>query len=488
MRHWHLGGWILLLLYGAVVIWLFPHRDWDPDEFEHLQASWLISEGLTPYRDFFEHHTPLWHLLTSLTFRLVQLDSTDAVAMILALFRAFSFLCSAAVAALTWLLARKLVGPSAASIALILLLSESTFMLKGIEIRPDPLSTLGIVGAAYALVQALTPQARGLGSTSWPFRSAALWTAMSGAAGMLAVLSSQKALFALPGLGAAFAYGAIRTLGWRGTGSLVGWGLAGAAVAAAPVLIWFTLRGALGAFWYYNFLLNSGWQRSSFSWDLLALRYDGIFFMLMLLGAMVLVWRAFRPDRQPLLLFVVLPLLSLVVGGAFLPVVQKQYIFMLLPFAAVCGSIAIQNLLQAMKSKWVMPIGIAVLLVMVLLSTARNLELSFYRRDAETRAKLAFLLRTVPFDGAVLGSWSPGIAFRRPAWFYFFLHGEIQSMIPAEAYQKLADDLHTGAIRPALVDFDHFMADLPPGVVAEIKHLYRPTGVADLQRRLDDAP
>ncbi len=33
------------------------------DEFEHLHASWLISKGFIPYRDFFEHHHPLlWYI------------------------------------------------------------------------------------------------------------------------------------------------------------------------------------------------------------------------------------------------------------------------------------------------------------------------------------------------------------------------------------------------------------------------------------------
>lgn len=33
------------------------------DEFEHLHASWLVSEGFIPYKDFFEHHHPLlWYL------------------------------------------------------------------------------------------------------------------------------------------------------------------------------------------------------------------------------------------------------------------------------------------------------------------------------------------------------------------------------------------------------------------------------------------
>ena len=38
------------------------------DEFEHLHASWLVWEGLFPYRDFFEHHHPLlWYLFAPFT-------------------------------------------------------------------------------------------------------------------------------------------------------------------------------------------------------------------------------------------------------------------------------------------------------------------------------------------------------------------------------------------------------------------------------------
>ena len=31
------------------------------DEFEHLHAAWMVSQGHTPYTEFFEHHTPLFY-------------------------------------------------------------------------------------------------------------------------------------------------------------------------------------------------------------------------------------------------------------------------------------------------------------------------------------------------------------------------------------------------------------------------------------------
>lgn len=38
------------------------------DTYEHIHASWLVSTGLVPYRDFFEHHHPLlWYLFAPVT-------------------------------------------------------------------------------------------------------------------------------------------------------------------------------------------------------------------------------------------------------------------------------------------------------------------------------------------------------------------------------------------------------------------------------------
>ena len=75
------------------------------------------------------------------------------------------------------------------------------------------------------------------------------------------------------------------------------------------------------------------------------------------------------------------------------------------------------------------------------------------------------------------------MAFRLPAWRYFFLHGEIQAHIPASAYAALAESLRIGQVRPEVIDFDAAMTELPPAVRAEIHRLYAPTGVATLLRR-----
>ena len=38
------------------------------DETEHLHMSWLVSTGMVPYRDFFEHHNPLlWYVFAPIS-------------------------------------------------------------------------------------------------------------------------------------------------------------------------------------------------------------------------------------------------------------------------------------------------------------------------------------------------------------------------------------------------------------------------------------
>lgn len=64
-----------ILFYISVVVFIilsflriFNSTGYILDTYEHIHASWLVSQGLIPYRDFFEHHNPLlWYLFAPLT-------------------------------------------------------------------------------------------------------------------------------------------------------------------------------------------------------------------------------------------------------------------------------------------------------------------------------------------------------------------------------------------------------------------------------------
>jgi len=57
----------LLLNFAGIIACFFYSVTCIGDEFEHLRASWFVSLGEMPYRDFFEHHHPLiWFMFAPL--------------------------------------------------------------------------------------------------------------------------------------------------------------------------------------------------------------------------------------------------------------------------------------------------------------------------------------------------------------------------------------------------------------------------------------
>ena len=67
MTGWRSGaaavfGVLGILSFTAVCYWTFT-QPMNPDELEHLHATYLLLEGRIPYRDFWQNHTPtLWFL------------------------------------------------------------------------------------------------------------------------------------------------------------------------------------------------------------------------------------------------------------------------------------------------------------------------------------------------------------------------------------------------------------------------------------------
>ncbi len=65
--------WIVAAVAGAlllVVRWFYAHGDiWNSDETQHLHVVWSWANGFLPYRDFFDNHTPLFHVLWVPLFR-----------------------------------------------------------------------------------------------------------------------------------------------------------------------------------------------------------------------------------------------------------------------------------------------------------------------------------------------------------------------------------------------------------------------------------
>lgn len=469
-----------LALAGAVFL-----RYFDADEFQHLQMAWLIGQGELPYRDFFEHHVPLFHALVSPLLRW-EILTTDAQAARAAVFavREVGLGLSILILVLVYRIGLAVSGRLAALFAVALLVTNGMFIRKGIEIRPDQLGALLLLLSAWCGIRA--------GESARPLPWLLLVPLFgAGAALAAALLTTQKILFAAPGLGIAFLIVLLRKPGMaRVRAGAAVTGLlavaAGALAVTVPVLAVFWLGGALDAFLHFNFLLGPVWPTNrimSLYWAK-RLLYDDTVFVLLALGGGAL-W-AIRGDRwagaAPLAM---LPLATLVLGMPLMPVAQQQYYFLFLPFAAMFAGIAAAEISRRLVDH-LGPHSPAVLILPAIIAgygvwnLAREVTVA---RKAETMAKLTYLVeRTSPQD-TVLSSWSPGIAFRRPAFFYFSLHEEILDIIPAERYRELLDGLRIGTVRPAIVDFDERLAKLPPAIVSQLRQDYEPTGVDTLWRR-----
>lgn len=224
-------------------------RGYRPDELQHLHVAWNMGQGLLPYRDFFEHHPPLFHLLLLPLVRLLpRLDLGFALAS--ALVELLILLVSIA---LYGRLLRLSVAPSIARWGVVAWLLLPPYAVKVFELRPDWIALAALLGALVLVGRGIAPDA------DHPLRRALLAGLLTG----LGVCLTQKA--ALIGVGT----GAWLLGVWllapanarRGRGLVVlGFGLGGALPLLALGLV-FARYGMLGALVEHTLLINLGWAR-----------------------------------------------------------------------------------------------------------------------------------------------------------------------------------------------------------------------------------
>lgn len=135
---------------------LFRYR-FDADEQQHLHVAWGWTAGLVQYRDYFDNHAPLFHLLTAPLLALAGERSDILLWMRLPML----LLCGVVLWA-TYLVGRQLYDARTAVWAVILLSLFPPFFLKSLEYRTDNLWTALVMLAAAALVGRRRPLVAGL--------------------------------------------------------------------------------------------------------------------------------------------------------------------------------------------------------------------------------------------------------------------------------------------------------------------------------------
>jgi hypothetical protein len=114
----------------------FFHYRFDSDEPQHLHVAWGWTAGLVPYRDYFDNHAPLFHILTTPLLAFLGERST-----ILFYMRAAMLPLFLVVIVFTYLLAKRLYSERVALWSAVLLSLFPPFFLKSLEYRTDNLWT-----------------------------------------------------------------------------------------------------------------------------------------------------------------------------------------------------------------------------------------------------------------------------------------------------------------------------------------------------------
>jgi hypothetical protein len=132
------------LLFRALAF--FRYR-FDSDEPQHLHVTWGWTAGLLQYRDVFDNHAPLFHIVTAPLLALAGERAT-----VLFFMRLPMLVLWAVVLGCTFLVARRLYDTRVATWSTLLLSVLPPFFLKSLEYRPDNLWTALWMLAAVALL------------------------------------------------------------------------------------------------------------------------------------------------------------------------------------------------------------------------------------------------------------------------------------------------------------------------------------------------
>jgi len=465
--------YLVLLATAGLLLGLIPlilHRFFDPDEFEHAHAAWCVSQGMLPYKDFFEHHTPWYYYALRPFFHWFDVAARFESARHFLLFgRGLSLALSALSVLLVSQIGRVWENRRVGVLAGLFLVSQPVFFQKSIEMRPDVLALPLFLGCLWFLLREL--------ARSSNFAKKGLRNLLGGGLCLgAAVMCTQKMLFVLPGALSGLAIWSLFS-GTAKAGARQGllavptflFGI------CAPVgLTWtaFAFHRAGVAFITNNFLLNASWKPIETgqlralidnSWPILSLG---------LLGGAVSLVRFFRRGRRRFEGLLLLCILAGLFGGVLiLPSAHAQYYLIPLPLVCLLAAQGLLFLVERAQKR-----TRAVLLVLALIPLgilpALTLRESFGMRDEVQLARLRFVFdHTRPGD-VVMDGWQGTGVFRPHAFRYFFLHPETVAMLPPSELEVYLKALERGEVRPKLIALDRNLVALGSRFLRFVKVRY----------------
>jgi len=305
----------LALVLRAVA--LFRYR-FDSDEQQHLHVTWGWTAGLVQYRDLFDNHAPLFHMLTAPLLALAGERSTVLLWMRIPMLALFAIVVWA-----TYTIARRLYDERVATGAAVLLALFPPFFLKSLEFRNDNLWTALWMLAVVALMQRRMAVA-GL------LLGAAL--AVSLKTGLLVVALVAAAAIAMLFRKERMTEGALRAL-------------AGFVLVPAALAIFFAAVGAWDELLFCNFTFNGNFARTRPH-----LWIGRAAFPFMFAAVLWLAWR-FRgtPDWWRYFFAVVIGVFTVTLAG-FWPLISPRDFLPMMPLAAMFVSASLMRFANPMRA------------------------------------------------------------------------------------------------------------------------------------------
>lgn len=140
---WIIGIFVLLiLLYFRLLESL--GRGYNPDEFYHLHYVYLLTQGKLPYRDFFNIYSPIFHIILYPIFKIL---GENFLALTISRVIIFSYFLIGLI--FTYLIAKIISSRKIALLAVVIAAAMPMAIEKAIEVRPDNLMTMLVLGGIY---------------------------------------------------------------------------------------------------------------------------------------------------------------------------------------------------------------------------------------------------------------------------------------------------------------------------------------------------
>jgi len=484
------GIGLAFLLFLLLPFFHLIRSPFDPAELENLQASWLIHQGLVPYRDFFEHHPPLFFYLASLQFYLAQVESNPSAAIRLIFANRTTFwLLSLATVTCTGFLGLLWRNKKTAILSSIFLVSTAMFFRSGTEIHPEALA--GFLWMITCLFLFLA------GMKGDHLRLRQMWTILAGLFYGLVVLTTQEMLWMFPWL---ILLLVSPTLGTRNSVNLkAGVGqalffLLGCGSIFVFAIAYFSAQHTLAAF-LAQFLNEYNYPISPFR-NLLYLLFQQPALVLFPVIALVFVskeWISHKQIDVSHRFFLILTV-GMTISLLLFPAPHQQYFVFILPLLGLVAAAAIPRIAQK-GSDWLEGRKVRLqpdeLKKMICLATlipglliAGYMQVTLPRSSQPQLAVISYVIQNTEPQDMILDGRTGAFLFRPIAWYYWIQHTQVREIIPPEDVNRLIQNMEDGTIAPRLVNLDANLRRVSPELTDYLLANYQAVGVGDLREKI----